>query len=61
MEFKIVNTPDGKRQTITCDCLREIEIIGSVASIYSTKGGRFATEHQWVKVPRHKIKRSHDE
>ena len=51
MEFKIVNAPNGKIQSLVCDCEREIEIVGSVLTIYSGRGGLFATEQDWIKVP----------
>jgi hypothetical protein len=49
-DFKIVNAPNGKVQTLVCDCTREIEIVGSVLSISSGKSGHFATEQDWIKV-----------
>jgi len=54
--FKIVSTPNGKLQTLICDCHREIEILGSVLTISSGKGGHFSAEEDWVKVSQERLR-----
>ena len=56
MEFKIVNVPNGKLQTLICDCEREIEIVGCVLAISSGKGRRLATEQDWIKVSPERVR-----
>ena len=55
IEFRIVNARDGKRQTLTCECEREIEIVGSVTSIHAGKSGPTSSEQDWFKVSQEKI------
>jgi hypothetical protein len=56
LEFKIVSSANGKRHTLVCDCTREIEIVGSVLTISSGKGGQFASERDWIKVSPERVR-----
>jgi hypothetical protein len=56
IEFRIINARDGKSHILVCDCQHEIEILGSVTSIFWAKGGHYAGEQAWLRVPQERIK-----
>jgi hypothetical protein len=50
IKFKIVNASDGKNQTITCECGRDIEVRGRVENASFSSSGPPDQETEWVSI-----------
>lgn len=57
VEFKIMNDADGRKQILTCDCHREIHVVGTVLDLYSAReNSGETTEYDWIRIPLGRVK-----
>lgn len=56
IELKILKALDDRKQMYTCDCQRELEIVGTVLNMQYTKADSASKERDWAKVPAWRLK-----
>jgi hypothetical protein len=54
-QFKILFTPNTRKQTYTCECQRKAEVNGTVSELYWCEPASFLKRDDWIRLPAWRI------